>query len=331
MDVKGSSGTVRRIWVTLRPRDAKVLRGLRLEMFWDETQKPAVSVPLGDFFCWILGHPASFESEYFASPEGRSFTCYIPMPFRKAARITVSNDSGMDFSHLFYDVDYTLGDRHGDEALYFHASWRRERSTELGKDFEILPRVMGEGRFLGCNIGVVVNPAYTGWWGEGEVKMYLDGDTNWPTIAGTGTEDYISTGWGQGSFAQRYHGSLVSDKDKGRYGFYRFHVPDPVYFHKDCRITIQQMGGAQKKDILKMQEKGVPLIPVSLDVNDGGQTAVRLLDDASARKLADFKDTDWVNFYRSDDFCAVAYYYLDTPEGQAPPLALVDKRTEAIE
>jgi len=80
-----------------------------------------------------------------------------------------------------------------------------------------------------------------------------------------------------------------------------------------------------------MQERGVPLIPVSLDVNLGGQTAVRLLDGTNARKLADFKDTDWVNFYRRDDFCAVAYYYLDTPEGQAPPLAPVDKRTEAIE
>lgn len=327
MDVAGTSGTVRRIWLTVRPRDPKVLRGLRLDMYWDGAAKPAVSVPLGDFFCWILGRPASFENEFFASPEGRSFTCYIPMPFRNAARIAVTNESGVDLPHFFYDVDYTLGDRHDENTLYFHASWRRERWTELGKDFEILPKVTGEGRFLGCNIGVIVNSAYKGWWGEGEAKMYLDGDTTWPTIAGTGTEDYISTGWGQGIFAQRYHGSLVADK--GQYGFYRFHVPDPVYFHKDCRVTIQQMGGTPKRDIVAMQQAGVPLTPVSVDVSPQGVD--QLLAGPNAPKLADFGDNEWVNFYRQDDVCAVAYYYLDSSEGQAPPLAPADKREEAIE
>ena len=125
LDVAGS-GMVRRMWITLRPRDPKTLR-LRLEMFWDGSQKPAVSVPLGDFFNWVHGQPVKFENALFANPEGRSFVSFVPMPFRKGAKISITNDSQTPIPHIFYDVNVTLGDQHGPDVMYFHASWRREQ------------------------------------------------------------------------------------------------------------------------------------------------------------------------------------------------------------
>jgi hypothetical protein len=143
---------------------------------------------------------------------------------------------------VWYDINYTEVKRQPTDAMYFHATWQREPRTELGKDFEILPRVRGKGRYLGANLGVIGGPEYRGtWFGEGEVKVYLDGDTTLPTLVGTGTEDYIGTGWGQGEYRGRIHGSTVSDSTNDLYAFYRYHLDDPVYFHEDCRVTIQQM------------------------------------------------------------------------------------------
>ncbi len=322
------SGTIRRIWMTMRPSTPEVLRSLRLDMYWDGSAKPAVSAPLGDFFCWVLGQPKAFENELFANPEARSFVSYVPMPFRSHAKITVTNESKVDLSHLFYDVDATIGDPHGDDMLYFHAYWRRERPTTLGKDFEILPRVEGAGRFLGCNVGVIANKENLGWWGEGEVKMYLDGDTEFPTVVGTGVEDYIATAWGQGEYAQRYHGCLMADEDKGWYSFYRLHIPDPVYFQKDFRITIQQLGGTMKADVVKMVREGVPVQPVSINNNTD---FIRLLEMGEKVNLEDPTLPDgWVNYFRRDDYCATAYFYLDKPESGLPPLAAVAERTSGI-
>ena len=149
LDVTGS-GTVRRLWLTIRDRVPELLHGLRLDMWWDGSAEPAVSVPLGDFFGIGLGRRTPFSCALFSDPEGRSFNCTIPMPFRTAARIELRNESQRDLGHLFYDVDLTCGDQHGPEALYFHASWRRERPNALGRDFTILPLVAGPGRFLGC-------------------------------------------------------------------------------------------------------------------------------------------------------------------------------------
>src|SRR5690606_33450563 len=158
---------------------------------------------------------------------------------------------------------------------YFHAHWHRITHTALRDDFELLPRVTGRGRYLGAHVGVIANREYTGWWGEGEVKMYVDGDESQPTIVGTGTEDYIGTGWGQGVFHQQYHGALVTDNKRGRYSFYRYHIPDPVYFQEALRVTLQQIGGDMKANVIKMLDKGVELLPVSLNHKDG---FIRLLD-----------------------------------------------------
>lgn len=324
LNVKGS-GMITRMWFTLNERTTGTLRSLKMDIYWDEAETPAVSVPFGDFFCAMAEKPVAFENALFSNPEAKSFNCYIPMPFKKSAKVVVTNETKKKIRLLFYDINYILGIKHEKDALYFHACWRREKPTALRRDFEILPRVKGAGRFLGANIDISANPIYTGWWGEGEVKMFVDGDTNFPTIVGTGTEDYIGTGWGQDKFTHAYQGCLVCDKDKGRYMFYRYHVPDPVYFEKDIRITIQQMGGDSKTKVIEMQKACVPLIPVSVAYRD---QFIRLLE---LPQPVDLEKHDspmgaWTNYFRQDDVCAVAYFYLDKAENDLPALAPVEER-----
>ena len=170
----GVSGTIRRLWVTISDRSPAMLRGLRLDFFWDGADTPAVSAPFGDFFGVGLGRTAAFESALFASPEGRSFLCLVPMPFQSGMRLVVTNETEIDLPMLFYDVNYTIGDTHGPETLYFHAHWRRENPTTLQRDYEFLPRITGRGRFLGVNFGVQADTERYGrtWWGEGEVEVF---------------------------------------------------------------------------------------------------------------------------------------------------------------
>jgi hypothetical protein len=332
-DVKGS-GMITRVWVTVNDRTTETLRALRLDMYWDGAKRPAVSVPFGDFFGALLGKPVAFESELFSNPEGKSFNCYIPMPFRKSARVVVTNESARKLRLLFYDVDYLTGVRHGADMLYFHASWRRENPTELGRDFELLPRVTGSGRFLGANIGVQCDRRNPGWWGEGEVKMFVDGDREFPTIVGTGTEDYIGTGWGQGKFAHRFQGCLVSDEPNGMFTFYRYHVPDPVYFDRDIRVTLQQMGGDAKTSVTKALADGVDIQPVTTGWRDGegNDHFVRLLEPDPPIDVRKHESPEkaWTNYYRRDDVSAVALFYLDRPENGLPPLAPVAERIAGL-
>lgn len=303
-------GIIHRIWITLSDRSPEMLRSLKLQMFWDNEQTPAVSVPLGDFFGVGLGRTAVFENALFASPEGRSFNCFIPMPFKKAARIVVTNGSGRPLSHFFFDVDYSLVKAWDDSNLYFHAYWHRDTATRPGTDFELLPAVKGKGRFLGVNVGINANPAYGKlWWGEGEVKMFLDGDQALPTLVGTGTEDYIGTGWGQGFFANQYTGCLVSSDSLRQWCFYRYHIPDPIFFTNSCRVTLQQIGGGSTATVMALQEAGALMIPITSD--RGGHQQPLYKKDKVVRLKSAVQPDSWTNFYRSDDVSATAYFYLD--------------------
>jgi len=335
------AGLVTRIWMSGNiPRVPELRRAVRIDMYWDGAPTPAVSAPIGDFFGVGLGELRPFESALFASPEGRSYNLTLPMPYRTAARIEVANESPWQ-ALIWYDVNALEVPDHPPDVLYLHAHWRRDPHTRMGRDFELLPRVRGRGRYLGVNVGVIGNEAYRGtWFGEGEVKIYLDGDREWPTLVGTGTEDYVGSGWGQGEYAGRLFGSLVSDEETDRYAFYRYHLPDPVFFHEECRVTLQQIGNAPSPRVRAMIEAGVPLMPTwALELGDRDVMRMRaepvqhlFREDADpAVLLSDGLPTSSTSFYRDgDDVSATAYFYLDRPENGLPPLPGVEVRLRGL-
>jgi len=320
-----SAGIIQRMWFTFDPRSPKMLRSLRLRIYWDGADKAAVDVPFGDFFCTGLGNLVAFQSALFTDPEGRSFNCYIAMPFKKGAKVVLTNESKTNINSLFFDIDYNMLAKPQENMLYFHAYWSRSIHSTPGTDFEMLPEVKGKGRFLGVHVGVNVDKAYGNtWWGEGEVKFYIDGDKNNPTINGTGTEDYIGTGWGESPFTNLYQGCLLADTAKRQYDFYRFHIPDPVYFNTDFKAALQEIGGGMTDLVKHLQAAAVPLMPVSVAALSGFS---RLLSNPMA--LTDRKfPFGWVNFYRVDDYSATAYFYLDKPESKLPELAPVEERVK---
>ena len=306
------AGIITRMWVTVNDRSQEMLRSLIIRCYWDGALKPAVEAPIGDFFS-CGSELCKFENELFSSPEGRSFNSYVPMPFRQSAKITVTNESDKNLTHFFYDVNMVALDEPDKDALYFHCYWHRNKECALGEDFEILPKIKGTGRILGTAIVVNANPVYGNqWWGEGEVKAYIDGDTNLPTLCGTGTEDYIGTGWGQGVYGDRYQGCLMADWGKRRWVFYRLHIADPVWFSQDIRFTIQLIGGAPADEVRQLDQNTV--IPVTCDDSD----------DAGFQNLyktgKPIPEKGWVNYYRSDDYAAVTWFYLDKKESSLPPV-----------
>jgi len=325
MNVEGS-GIITRMWFTIQDRSPKMLRSIKIELFWDGSEKAAVSVPFGDFFGNGLGQMVPFQNELFADPEGRSFNCFIPMPFKTGAKVVVTNEGNTDLNMLFYDIDLVKTKSWNPDNLYFHCYWNRDTATTPGVDYEILPNILGKGRFLGVNFGVIANPSYQkSWWGEGEVKMYLDGDGDFATLVGTGTEDYIGTAWGQGKFINRYTGCLVADTENDYWTFYRYHIPDPIFFKKDIKVTIHAMGGNQKQKVIELLDEGIPLIPVTIQNED---TFIRLMDMEQPVDLKNENLIDgWTNFYRTDDWSSTAYFYLDSPVNSLPKLQSVDIRT----
>jgi len=315
-EVSGTSGTVRRIWATINDLSPAMLRGLRLDFYWDDAKTPAVSAPFGDFFGMGLGQTVAFESACFASPQGRSFVCYIPMPFQTSMKLIVTNETGTSLDSFYYDVDYTIGDQHEEDVLYFHAYFNRENPTQLQQDYEVLPKLQGKGRFLGANFGVIVNQKRYGksWWGEGEVKIYLDNDHLLPSLNGTGTEDYVGAGWMLGQYTNLYQGCLLSDYEAMRYCFYRYHVPDPIYFRSNIRVTIQQIGIIFPNDIETLSNAQIPIYkagpgPVAMDTT----------------QLQSFE-----LFERQDDWSSCAYFYLNKSEHELPPLISFEERTKDL-
>jgi len=320
-----ASGTIRRIWMTLwniradeQDKWHMALRGVRLRCYWDGAETPAVDSPIGDFFCQGLGCMESFENALFASPEGRSLCAYVPMPFRRGMRIELFNDATIQAGAIFYDVDYTLGEVHAPDVCYFHAHWRRELKTTLGRDFELLPPVEGRGRFLGACVSAIPDTANYGrmWWGEGEMKAFIDEDGKFPTLCGTGTEDYIGTAWEQGRYAHQWQGCPVVDKKRFRYAFYRIHGPDPVFFQQRMRVTMQQIGLYHAYHLPLIHANKVPFADL-----DGRQ-----IDPANPMdpKLSGTLDR------QGDDWACCAWFYLDRTENGLPPLAPFQERISGL-
>jgi hypothetical protein len=249
-DIEGP-GKVRHCWMTFPPGSPQAMRSVWMEVFYDDNAYPSISVPCLDFFGLPHGRPAPYFSAMTSAQEGRGFNSYVPMPFTKRIRLELTN-SGSDSIPLYYQIDYTRGKLHPSEG-YLHVSFRRENPTTLKRDFVIADGLRGPGRFFGCVVGIRVLPDGMFWYGEGEVKIYRDGDKDLPTICGTGLEDYVGSAWGMNPHTALYAGVPVSSSAPTRAGeprsslpefvsFYRWHVPDPIVFHDDLKVTIQQIG-----------------------------------------------------------------------------------------
>ena len=244
-DIEGP-GTIRHVWMTFPPAEPEVMRAKVIEVFYDGAPEPSVSVPAVDFFGVPWGRPVPLTTALTAVNEGRGFNSYLPMPFRQSVRVELVNAADRA-AYLYFQIDYTLEPDLPPAAGYLHAAFRRENPTRLRRDFVIADGLRGPGRFVGCVVGVRVLDGGQ-WYGEGEVKVYLDGDTDLPTICGTGLEDYVGTAWGMGVHQTLYAGAPleVRDPEGGPnpdfVGFYRWHVPDPIMFARDLRVTIQQIG-----------------------------------------------------------------------------------------
>lgn len=241
MDIEGN-GTIRHIWMTFHDVPAR-LRGASIRAYWDGQAHPSIDVPVCEFFGFAHGRSNVFESCMHSVGSTKSMNSWMLMPFVAGARLEFHNNSGERLP-LFYHIDYTLGDDHEASVGRLHGTFRRENTTILTKDFEILPERHGAIRYLGCVIGV--RPLDPLWWGEGELKVYIDDDSTYPTIAGTGSEDYVGLAWGLQNETFQYHGCSYREKeddaDTGRVSMYRWHVVDPIVCRKRMRVTIQQIG-----------------------------------------------------------------------------------------
>ena len=242
-DIEGP-GVVRHVWMTFPPAPPEVMRAMVIEVFYDGADEPSVSVPAVDFFGVGMGRPRPMSSALTAIQEGRGFNSFVPMPFGRRLRMTFRNGSERRI-HLYYQVDFTL-EPVGDDAGRLHATFRRENPTTLKRDFVIEDGLRGPGRFLGCVVGIRTIDGGV-WYGEGEVKVYRDGDRELPTICGTGLEDYVGTAWGMDAHVSHYAGVPLDARVPGArvpdyVSFYRWHVLDPIMFTSSIKVTIQQIG-----------------------------------------------------------------------------------------
>jgi hypothetical protein len=238
-DIQGP-GIVQHIWITV---DVKAYRDTILRMYWDDEITPSVEVPLGDFFCNGHGLRYNVVSLPVAVNPSGGFNCYLPMPFRQRARITIENQRWEPIHGFFYQITYALTDI-PDNAAYLHAQWRRSMTSRECPEHIILDGVKGQGHYVGTFLAWT--QLSNGWWGEGEIKFYMDGDSKYPTICGTGTEDYFCGAWGFGeTFNAPFTGYPLWRKEPGevpRHGLYRWHIYDPIRFKQSLKVTIQALG-----------------------------------------------------------------------------------------
>lgn len=238
-DIDGP-GVIQHIWITVHPR---AYRDTILRFYWDGETSPSIESPLGDFFAAGHGMRYKIDSLMIAVNPSGGFNSYWPMPFRKHARITVENQRPEKIDGFFYQITYALEPVAAD-AGYFHARWCRSQTTRQYPEHVLLDNVEGQGHYVGTFLAW--EQLSNGWWGEGEMKFYIDGDGKNPTICGTGTEDYFGGAWGFGdTFSTAFLGYPLHEKKAGdipKHALYRWHVPDPIRFKKDLRVTIQALG-----------------------------------------------------------------------------------------
>jgi len=310
-DIEGS-GHIRHMWMTFPPSAPELMRAVWMEVFYDGRTEPSICVPCLDFFGLPHGRTAAYFSALTSVQEGRGFNAYFPMPFRRGARIELTN-SGSKAINLYYQIDYTLDKVDADEG-YLHVLFHRENPTILKKDFVIARGLRGPGRFLGTVVGIRILPDGMAWYGEGELKVYRDGDDEFPTICGTGLEDYVGSAWGMDKHTALYAGvplhvapPVKENADPLEphlpdfVSFYRWHVPDPIVFHETLTVTIQQIGatgvmkGPQQEQQLEALEKKYRV------AGDGWLVGGPLIEGTPIYAVGIAE--------RQDDYCAAAFVY----------------------
>ncbi|MGN6266791.1 MAG: glycoside hydrolase family 172 protein [Ginsengibacter sp.] len=260
-------GSIQHIWMTPTGN----WRNSIIRFYWDDEKTPSVEAPVGDFFCMGWGQYAALQSLAVCVNPGSAFNCYWPMPFRKKCRVTMENIDDRDMV-LYYQVDYTLTDVPSD-AAYFHAQFRRVNPLPYKGVYTLVDGIKGKGQYVGTYMAWGVHN--NGWWGEGEIKFYIDGDTKFPTINGTGTEDYFCGSYdfdtrkknpagveevNYTEFCTPYSGLAQVIKGDGhyqvmqRFGLYRWHITDPIRFDKDLKVTIQALGWRSGGRYLPLQD-----------------------------------------------------------------------------
>jgi hypothetical protein len=289
-EIKGP-GCIQQIWIT----PAGNWRHAIIRFYWDDETEPSIEAPVGDFFACGWGKYCQNNSLAVCVNPGSAFNCYWQMPFRKKARVTMENIGDKNMT-LYYQINYTLTDVPKD-AGYFHAQFRRESPLKSKGIYTILDGVTGQGQYVGTYLAWEVHSP--GWWGEGEIKFFMDGDQEFPTICGTGTEDYFCGSYNfatKGSdgknrytiFSTPYAGLVQVfpeteyEKTGQRFGLYRWHITDPVRFEKDLKVTIQALGWQK---------------------HEGGNRYLQL----------------------EDDIASVAYWYQKEPHGKFPTLPNKDQ------
>lgn len=303
-DVTGP-GVIRHIWITCAADTENypfVYRNLVLKCWWDESPEPSVVVPLGDFFCCGGAVSGRVDSLPIVVAPNSGFNAFIAMPFAKNARIVVESQHPDPLEGFFYQVDCTVGDDLGDSFGYFHADWRRSNATTgKGNDHVVLDNVTGRGSYLGTFVSVTSLERF--WWGEGEIKFYVDGDDDWPSLTSTGLEDYVGGSWAfqdalrkdpepvPGTYSSHSLGfTRVQTKETTKHSgyeramppqfdMYRWHLMDPIHFAQDLKVTLQQIG-----------------------------------------------HWDHGLFERNDDISTVAYWYLDKPMEVGQHLGTIEDR-----
>ena len=306
-DIRGP-GTIRHLWMTIPPAPPEVMRAVVLEVFYDDLDEPSISVPCLDLFGVPHGRPVPLTSALTTVQEGRGFNSYIPMAFGERVRVELVN-GGSRPTLLYFQIDHTLGGDVGEGRL--HATFRRSNPTTLREDFVIAEGLRGPGRFLGCVVGLrPLDPGF--WYGEGEVKVYRDGDVELPTICGTGLEDYVGTAWGMGAHLAPYAGVPLDLREPEAapssipdlVAFYRWHVLDPITFASDLRVTLQQIGydvflAGDEDRLAEAEASGLPAGDGLQRPTDGPVLAHGIVE-------------------RVDDVCATAFVVCTEPQPVPP-------------
>ncbi len=261
------SGAIQHIWMTPTGN----WRYSIIRFYWDDETTPSVEAPVGDFFGMGWGQYASLQSLAVCVNPGSAFNCYWPMPFRKKCKITMENIDAKDMV-LYYQVDYTLTEVPAD-AAYFHAQFRRVNPLPYKENYVLVDSIKGKGQYVGTYMAWGVHN--NGWWGEGEIKFFMDDDTDYPTICGTGTEDYFCGSYDFDTrkknaagvetvdyteFSNAYAGLHQVIRGDGhynvsqRFGLYRWHIADPIRFEKNLKVTIQSLGWRSEGRYLPLQD-----------------------------------------------------------------------------